>query len=136
MSWTTLHVILGGVTLVGGLGVIFKNYYERNQFYRSRVISEAIEVARQNSELRALLGEPIKGGHINFQDEKNFMTESNGHFELPLQGKIHNATMLVDVVKDNEEWMLDKINIQFNRKETIIGRVNIFKRNSTESAVS
>lgn len=138
MSWTTLNVLLGGVTIVGGTGIYFKNEVESNQFYKSRVIVQAIDVAKQNNDLKTVLGEPIKGGKVNAKDEKNFMNDQNAHFEIPLYGKVHNAVMLVDAIKDSPDtdWELDQVHIQFRGKEHIIAKINIFKRNEVESSDS
>lgn len=135
VSWTTLQILLGGITVVGGTGIFWKNHYETNLFYKSKVVVEAIEVAKQNSDLRALLGEPINGGRVNFNDEKNFKKENEAHFEIPLTGRIHNAMMLIDAVKESDEWQLDKVNIQFKGKEKVIAQINIFKRNAIDNDV-
>lgn len=125
-------MVLGGITVVGGTSIYFMKNYKRDQFYNSRVIVQAIDVARNSSELKTLLGEPIKGGKVDVKDEKNFMNETKAHFEIPLVGKRHNATMLIDVLKEQEDWELDKVNILFKGKEEIIGQINIFKRSKIE----
>ncbi|KAL1462392.1 hypothetical protein WDU94_014230 [Cyamophila willieti] len=138
VPWKTLNLILGGLTVVGGTGIYLVRHSERNRFYKSKVMLQAIEIARQNSELRNVLGDPIKGGKIDIHNENNILNDTNGHVEVPLSGQKRNAMMLIDLVKDNPntDWEVDQVNIQFFKRKTSVGEINIFKRNPREGAGS
>uniref|UniRef100_A0A8D8QQR7 Uncharacterized protein n=1 Tax=Cacopsylla melanoneura TaxID=428564 RepID=A0A8D8QQR7_9HEMI len=92
----------------------------------------AIQIARQNSELRSVLGDPIKGGKIDILNEKNILNDTSGHIEVPLSGQKRSALMLIDVIREktDTEWEVDQVNIQFYKRKESVGEVNIYKRNA------